>query len=80
MKTHSEWCNLMCFGCLSKKHVRPIKEEALIKKHFWSNFSLANPDLPKQLCMTCRFKLRNLEKGNNSEPFHNRPNYEGKLF
>jgi hypothetical protein len=91
-KSHSEFCDCMCFCCLKKsktnvfiqrneKHKKEgkVDYELLIQKFYWQNYYCENEDYPKVICNACKSRLLKLEKeeGNNeSYKFKNRLKYE----
>ena len=55
--------------------------ENLIKRFFWENFSVENPDLPKMLCSNCIKKSSEFRKADSKNfLFTARPKYEGMFF
>ncbi|XP_065677468.1 uncharacterized protein LOC136092824 [Hydra vulgaris] len=69
--------------CIQTKCNKPGPKQAknyenLIKRFFWENYSVENPDLPKMLCSNCRKNLVSLEKTDSKRfLFKARPKYEG---
>nr|XP_047134983.1 uncharacterized protein LOC124812416 [Hydra vulgaris] len=91
-KDHNEFLKCFCICCMKKSNdLRCIQTkcnkpgpkqaknyENLIKRFFWENYSVENPDLPKMLCSNCRKNLVSLEKTDSKRfLFKARPKYEG---